>query len=387
MRFLLLLGLALVACRSAAVTGDGLLGDGASALIPLPAGEPFPDLAHEWEARDDVLESLALSLKWTRRKHAEQFFPVAGITHARALRSLERMQELLTEAGDAEAFQRAVEAEFVALRAAGLDGRGGGVLFTAYCTPVLPGSLTPSTLYRHPLYRLPPDLVKRKDGSVEGWSTAMGMLPWYPSRGAIERGDILEGRELELVWLADPIDAFLAHVNGSAFLRLDDGTMFKAGYAGKNGREYVSLGKELIEANVFEPGAANLAAIRAWASTVDASTRDEFLHRNTSYVFFTQIESNPHGSLDFPVRAERSLATDKSIFPRGALVFVETELAPDAEAPLEPYSRLMFDQDTGGAIRNAGRADIYLGIGDEAEARAGRTKSIGQMTYLFLAEG
>jgi membrane-bound lytic murein transglycosylase A len=44
----------------------------------------------------------------------------------------------------------------------------------------------------------------------------------------------------------------------------------------------------------------------------------------------------------------------------------------------------MLDQDTGGAIRTAGRGDLYLGIGDEAESRAGTTRVEGQMYYLFL---
>ena len=44
----------------------------------------------------------------------------------------------------------------------------------------------------------------------------------------------------------------------------------------------------------------------------------------------------------------------------------------------------MLDQDTGGAIRTAGRADIYMGIGPDAEWVAGRTKNPGQMYYLFV---
>jgi membrane-bound lytic murein transglycosylase len=50
------------------------------------------------------------------------------------------------------------------------------------------------------------------------------------------------------------------------------------------------------------------------------------------------------------------------------------------------YDRVMLDQDTGGAIRTAGRADIYMGVGDDAEWMAGRTKSPGQMYYLFVKE-
>ena len=49
-----------------------------------------------------------------------------------------------------------------------------------------------------------------------------------------------------------------------------------------------------------------------------------------------------------------------------------------------PFTQMMLDQDTGGAIRTAGRADIYLGVGHVAERMAGTTRSEGQMYYLFL---
>ena len=58
---------------------------------------------------------------------------------------------------------------------------------------------------------------------------------------------------------------------------------------------------------------------------------------------------------------ERTLATDKSLFPRGALVFVDTQLPAVGRPGKVPFRQIMFDQDTGGAIRTAGRADIYLG--------------------------
>jgi membrane-bound lytic murein transglycosylase A len=307
------------------------------------------------------------------------------VTHERALRSLERFRELLTGAGSAEDFQRAIEAEFTVYKSAGWNGRGGGVLFTAYCTPLLRGSLEPSPEFTHPLYALPPDLVKDRDGSVLGWETAMGRMPQYPSRGAIEAGNLLGGKGLELVWLADPIDAYIAHVNGSAFVDLGDGTLYRVGYAGKNGRTYRSLGRELEEEGRIPKGQASLQTIRAWASRASAEELDDYLDRNESFVFFTPIDGNPHGSLDFEVTGERSLATDKELFPRAAVVFVEAEI-PDEDGAPKPFQRVLLDQDTGGAIRTAGRADVYLGIGPRAEARSGSTKAEGQLYYLFLRE-
>lgn len=370
------------ACRTAPDYSRALP-DGASALIPLDPDEPPPDVSSQWEERDDILPALDLSIAWTLREHARQFFPQAGITHERALRSLERFREILLQASGPEDFQQKVASEFTVYKSAGWDGRGGGVLFTAYCTPILDGSLEQSGRYQHPLYALPPDLVKERDGSIRGWQTALGLLEDYPSRGAIEAGGLLEGRGLELVWLADPIDAYIAHVNGSAFIRLHDGSLFRLGYAGKNGRPYTSLGRELEADGKIPRGRASLPAIRQWAASAPPEELHDYLSRNQSYVFFTPIEGNPHGSLDVEVTTCRSVATDKSLFPRGAITFIEPKKGSATDAPVQ---RFYFDQDTGGAIRTAGRADLYLGIGSEAEEIAGRTKLEGQLYYFFLNE-
>ena len=361
------------------------LGEGQSALIPVD-GDEIPDFRPEWEQRDAIFGALQESIDWTRRQHARQFFPIAGVDHDRALRSLERFQELLGSASSADEFQQQIETEFTVYKSAGWDGNGGGVLFTAYCTPILRGSLERDEIYSYPLYSLPPDLIKGKNGEILGWETAFGRMPVYPSRGAIEAGGMLEGKGLELVWLADPIDSYIAHVNGSAFIELQDGSMYRVGYAGKNGQPYTSLGKELEADGVLPKNGASLRTIREWAASTSTLELDEYLSRNASYVFFTPIDGNPHGSLDVEVTEGRSVATDKTLFPRGAVVFVSAYDLPDGGQTEEGFHRFFLDQDTGGAIRTAGRADLYLGIGPEAEERAGKTKLVGQMFYLFLKD-
>ncbi|MFT7487209.1 MAG: membrane-bound lytic murein transglycosylase A [Candidatus Paceibacteria bacterium] len=360
------------------------LSDGINPLIALGPEDEMPDFSMQWKERDEILPALELSLQWTRREHARQFFPQAGITRERAIASLERFREILAETYGPNDFQGALEREFTIYKSAGWDGRGGGVLFTGYCTPILSGSLNESPEFRYPLYALPPDLVKRKDGSIKGWKTAHGMFDSYPSRGAIEAGGLLRNKGLELVWLRDPIDAYLAHVNGSAFIELPTGEMYRLGYAGKNGRPYTSLGKELIADGQLTKGTAGLNAIRDWAATVSESQLQEYLNRNQTYVFFTGISGNPHGSLDVEVTPGRSAATDKTLFPRGAMVFVTANPGEQTDGALT--QRFYFDQDTGGAIRTAGRTDLYVGVGPDAERIAGRTKTEGQLYYLFLKE-
>jgi membrane-bound lytic murein transglycosylase A len=347
---------AIAACRTTP-NYDTPLPEGAPALLPLGPGERVPDFSAEWNHRDELMVALDHSLYWIGRKHAQQFFPTAGITHARAQASLERLRDLLSTSTSPADFQAALERDFQVYRSAGWDGRGGGVLFTGYCTPILAGSLTPDARFCYPLYKLPPDLIKDREGRVLGWETPFGRRDHYPSRAAIEASGMLKGTEL--VYLADPIDAYLAHVNGSAFIRLPDGTLYKVGYAGKNGREYVSLGRELVDAGKIAKGEANLASIRAWAASAAPDELHDFLNRNQSYVFFTPIDGNPHGSLDVEVSSGRSVATDKRLFPRAGLVWVEGK-GDEIGLP-----RFFFDQ---------------------AEALAGRTRIEGQMYYLFLRE-
>ncbi len=351
-------------------------------MIKLGPSEPKPDLEQTWRSRAELLPALDRSIQWTRLEYAQQFFPKAGITHALALTSLERFRELLETSTSASEFDFRVKEGFDYYKSAGWDGKGGGVLFTGYFTPILDGRTAQDGAYRYPLYALPDDLEKDADGTTRGQRTSEGLQP-YPTRRVIEASGLLNGKGLELVWLRDPLDAFIAHVNGSAFVRLADGSLYRLGYSGKNGQPYTSLGAELIRDKELTAEQMSLASIRQWARTHPDKVA-EYLARNDSYVFFTPIEGNPHGSLNVEVSPERTLATDKRLFPRGALVFVETEKAPGAG--MGRFEKLMLDQDTGGAIRTAGRADIYFGVGEAADERAGATRVAGQMYYLFLKE-
>ncbi|HZL99751.1 MAG TPA: MltA domain-containing protein, partial [Planctomycetota bacterium] len=333
--------------------------------------------------RERILPALDRSIEWTKKASSTRYFPIAGIDHARALASLERFREILSNSATAEAFDARVEREFQVYKSAGWDGRGGGVLFTGYCTPIMDGSRERTEVYKYPLYGLPPDLAKDKDGAILGRKAADGSLSDYPDRGTIESSGLLAGQGLELAWLKDPFDAYIAQVQGSVIVRMQDGSELRLGYAGNNGREYTSVRNELIRDGKLRDDEASLTSMRAWAAE-HPKEASKYMARNERYVFFTPIEGNPRGSLNVEVTAERSLATDKTLFPRGAVTFVDTRLGGAGTRTGRSFSKFMLDQDTGGAIRTAGRADIYLGIGATAERQAGATKAEGQLYYLFL---
>lgn len=378
---LALLTLPLLACTTTPDYGRPLP-EGAPALLRVREDER-PDFTLAWYDREELFPALRHSIEWTEGAHARRFFPVAGITHGRALASLKRFEEILEGSRSAQEFEQALDREFDVYVSAGWDGKGGGVLFTGYYTPIFDGRLVRGGEYQHPLYALPPDLAKGRDGEILGRRTAAGGLEPYPTRRAIEAG-ALARQDLELIWLRSALDAYVAHVNGSAFVRIADGTIKKFGYAGKNGRPYSSLGRALVADGVMTEDEVSLPAIRRWGQTHPDQV-EAYLNRNESYVFFTEIDGNPRGSLNVEVTPGRTIATDKSLFPRGALVWVDTRL-PEAGGRERLFERFMLDQDTGGAIRTAGRADLYLGVGPEAEAVAGRTRSPGQMYYLFLRQ-
>ena len=379
----LLLLLATAACKTTPDYGRPLP-PGAPALIPLAPGEPHPDFGAQWSDRAELLPAVEQSIAFLQRKSATRYFPIEGVSHERALASLQRFRELLAGSTSENEFRAALESDFQVFKSAGWDGKGGGVLFTGYCTPILDGRRQPDATYRYPLYALPPDLVKGPEGEILGRKTESGAVEPYPTRRAIEAGAMLEGQHLELAWLKDPLDAFIAHVNGSAFIQLESGDLYRLGYAGKNGQRYTSLGGELVKDKKLKKDELSLAAIRRWAKENPGAV-EEYLLRNDSYVFFTPIDGNPRGSLNVPVTDGRSLATDKTLFPRASIVYVEGRVGPGSEAT--QVHRFLLDQDTGGAIRTAGRADVYLGIGPESEARAGATRVEGQLYYLFLKEG
>ena len=114
-----------------------------------------------------------------------------------------------------------------------------------------------------------------------------------------------------------------------------------------------------------------------------------YVDKNPRFVFFQLGDTSPRGSINTPVTAYRSIATDKSVYPRACLSFITTKLpAISAGSVIQRhYTGFTLDQDTGGAIRAPGRCDVYMGIGDEAGRLAGSIYQEGQLYYLFLKKG
>jgi len=357
-------------------------------VLPLMPRGHWPDLAIAddllWQgdasaAQLRLLTAIAHSLSYLDTPAAIAAYadyPVPGVTRDRVRRSLQRFRTLLLTSDSPTDFQVAVQREFALYQSVGNDGAG-KVHFTGYFEPTYAASRTPTAEYRYPLYRRPPDL--------ENWAEP------HPTRAELEGKDGLQGargqlKGLELVWMRDRLEAFLVQVQGSARLRLTDGSFMSVGYAGRTEYDYVSLGRELINDGQVPAEGMTLERLLAFFEAHPAAL-DDYIPRNDRFVFFRETAGGPPtGTFSVPVTAGRSIATDKALMPPGAIALITLDWPEPIAGQWQPrpISRYVLNQDTGGAIQGPGRVDVYVGSGDAAGDQAGQINTDGALYFLLL---
>jgi len=364
---------------------DRQLPPGRLALRKITDPRQIPDFTSACTDTNNLRQAIANSLHYLAKPSSQAAFPYGQITHAHAMASLEAFMNLLDAGMTPRQTNAEIRKRFDVYTSIGWNGMG-EVLFTGYYTPIFDASPTPIAKFRYPLYKPPADLVKTPDGTVLGRRTAEGQFTPLPTRQLIEQSNLYRGSEL--YWLADEFEVYIAHVQGSAKLRLSDGRLVTVGYAANNGKEYHSIAKELVKDGKIP---AERLSLRAMIDYFKAHPDEvsKYTWRNPRFVFFAQEGDGPFGSINEPVTLMRTIATDKAIYPRACLAFISTPLPRQSAGGIviKPYGGFVLDQDTGGAIRAPGRCDIYMGVGDQAGELAGRTQQPGRLYYLFLKPG
>jgi membrane-bound lytic murein transglycosylase A len=245
-------------------------------------------------------------------------------------------------------------------------------LLTAYYEPVMNGQRQARPGFNVPLYAPPTQLQTRKP-----WYTRQEMETVPAARAAL--------RGKELVFLADPVDAMVLHIQGSGLINVTepDGRqrVVRLAYAGTNDQPYKSIGRWLLDQQLIRD--ASWPGIKAWIDR-NPSRVNELLWQNPRVVFFKEeallqdiTPPGPKGAQGVPLTAGRSIAVDRGSIPYGTPVWLKSN------GPQTSLDRLVLAQDTGTAIVGAVRADFYAGSGPEAGELAGRVKQPLQLWALW----
>lgn len=295
----------------------------------------------------------------------------------------------------AEELNRFVRSEYRVYRSKGSEETG-EVLFTGYYEPLLEGCSRQGDDCRYPLYALPDDLVtvdleafdlalpdkKRLVGRLTENNT---VVPYYDRR-EIE-ANTLSGKALPIAWLKDRLDLFFLQIQGSGKVFLENGETLQIQYRASNGHPYRSIGALLIREEKIPREEMSMQRIRSYLEEHPEEV-DAILNYNPSYVFFQLEENGPVGCLNVPLTPGRSVALQTVIFPPAALAFMQSSKPLiDGEGGIEewlPFQRFVVSQDTGGAIRGPGRADLFWGSGPYAEIAAGHMQHSGSLFFLVL---
>lgn len=385
---------------------------GCAALVPREeVRPPAPYVIQEREVTDRLIDdgdpasletSVARSLAFLKRPplpesalrgsgYLDSLSPRGKVAQALVL-----FQELQRSAQDPMDFERQLRKHFTFWQVK-TPQNPLPVLLTGYYEPLLEGSLEPAPEYPYPIYRRPDDLVelppepnsttaRRGEKKIARIQDGQ-VLPYY-SREEIDGRGVLGGKGYELLWLKDPWERYVLHIQGSGQIRLPDGRIQRVGFAASNGRPYRSIGRALADRGFLPENELSVPRVRQFFQEYP-QLREEIFSLNERYIFFRPLPENdgPIGALGFPVTPGRSVAVDFSVFPRGALAYLISEqpfLDPNGKAlGKKKLRRFVLIQDTGSAMRGPERVDLFMGSGEEAGSIAGLMKEEGEIFLLL----
>jgi membrane-bound lytic murein transglycosylase A len=313
---------------------------------------------------------------------------------AHLIKSLQYFLDFIRTSPSSNELKKFIRSNFIVYQSVGRDQKG-EILFTGYYEPHLSGRLYRDEEYRYPIYALPNDLIeidlsafdeKYEGESIVGRYTGQSVVPYY-DRQQIDEEDALVGKAEPLAWVKDPVDVFFLQIQGSGKIFLNTGEVINVHYHGTNGRPYRSIGRLLIEEQKIPKEEMSMQKIRSYLKA-HPEEMAPVLNHNPSYVFFKLESEGPLGYINVLLTPGRSIALDKRIFPPAALAYIRTKKpVVNGAGQIDRWTdcnRFVLNQDTGGAIRGPGRADLFWGNGPYAEIAAGHLAHRGTLYFLIL---
>ncbi len=238
------------------------------------------------------------------------------------------------------------EEYFDLYQSAGKDGKG-NVKFTGYYSPVLSVSSVRTEEFKYPFYSYP-----------------KGISP-LPTRKDIHMNGALKGKGLEIAYANDLLEIQRMQLQGSGFVRFEDGSLRLLSFNGTNKKPRRSI-QAYFKKKYAEKGVGvTLGRIKKFLRN-NPDKYEEIVYHNPSYVFFSLSPKGRQvkGSGNVPLTPGISVATDKRYFPSGSS-FIALKPVPKKNHT-EHESVLLLAQDVGGGIKGPGRLDLYTGIGNKA---------------------
>lgn len=368
---------------------------------PLPAiVRVMPDqvpVFYDDMAFDGLGSAMDQSLVYLRRLPPEREFVFGADRYSAAhmIRSLTVFKDFLDTRPSADELRSFLRDQYVVYRSLGSDGSG-RVLFTGYYEPFLQGSLRQTETYRYPVYGMPEDLVqidlslfspKFNGERITARIDNRQVLPYF-DREDISFDNRLGGKAEVLAWVDSRVDLFFLQIQGSGRIFLEEGGAINVHYRTSNGHPYRSIGRLLIEEEKIDPRRMSMQQIRQYLNEHPEEIRRILTH-NPSYIFFQIEKEGPTGALGIELTPGRSIAIDRRLFPDAALAFAESKKplidGRGGIAAWTDLNRFVLSQDTGGAIRGPGRADLFWGNGRYAEMAAGHMQHPGRLFFFVLS--
>ena len=355
----------------------------------------YPDFSDDL-ALDGLEHSILKSLDYLQKVPADRTYQFGKdrFDAAHLIKSLQHFLNFIQTNPSSKELKKFIRSNYDVYQSIGRNQKG-EVLFTGYYEPHLSGSLYKNEEYQYPIYALPTDLMKidlsafnekYKGESIIGRYTGQTVVP-YHDRREIEEEDALAGKAEPLVWVKDPVDVFFLQIQGSGKVFLNTGEVINVHYHGTNGRPYRSIGRLLIEEQKIPKEEMSMQKIRSYLQA-HPEEMAPVLNHNPSYVFFKLESEGPLGYINVLLTPGRSVALDRRIFPPAALAYIQAKKpVVNSAGQIDSWidcNRFVLNQDTGGAIRGPGRADLFWGNGPYAEIAAGHLAHTGKLYFLIL---
>jgi membrane-bound lytic murein transglycosylase A len=365
-----------------------------SALIRIDPSR-YPDFSDDMDY-DGLERCIRQSISYLNRipPTKEFWFGQDVFNTSHMIRSLESFLDFIRTKPLEDELKTYIRDNYLVYTSVGSDNSK-NVLFTGYYEPDLEGSLEKDATYKFPIYTRPDDWTsvdlslfspQFQGKKIIGRYSNQSVVPYY-DRKEIDSDGLLEGKAKVIAWVKDRIDLFFLQIQGSGKIYLDNGKTLNVHYDATNGQPYRSIGKLLADEGKIPLEEISMQKIRNYLHHHPQEI-EAVLNYNPSYVFFKIEQNSPMGCLEVELTPGRSIALDRRLFPAGALAFIETQkplISGDGIIrKWTALSRFVLNQDTGGAIRGPGRADIFWGNGPYAEIAAGHMQELGSLFFLIL---